>query len=262
MIKINTLWKRPKKDIPWRRIATFGGGPPLALAVLLQLIFFPPSFLRVQQVEVKSTLAHLSELDLVRLSQVQKGDSLLTLSLSTVRERILRYPWIREVQLSKRFPGRLQIWAEERMPVALLEFENKELYLVSREGKVFKSLEKGDPKDLPMISGFLKQDLDVLSAQLKPLIRLILQFDGSDVLRPVGISELHWKGDNGISIFTKEPCIRLELGQQDPVSWGSLGLWEEGIERFARSWPKIQSASRKPKVVDLSLRHRIIVKQG
>src|SRR3990167_7147513 len=102
----------------------------------------PPSFLRIAEVVGVSPLKHVSEFDLIRLSGVKKGDNIVALSLAKVRQDLLRYPWIREVRLSRRIPTRLLVWVEEQEPVALLEYQESAsstaLYLVNREGVVFK----------------------------------------------------------------------------------------------------------------------------
>src|SRR5436190_1767406 len=67
----------------------------------------PPSFLTVKEVAVATPLKHLSEHDLIRLSEIKKGDNMLRLNLSQIRSNLLRYPWIKEVRISKRVPGRI-----------------------------------------------------------------------------------------------------------------------------------------------------------
>ena len=126
-----------------------------AAALVLSVFLFPPSFLKVQEVVVLTPPRHLTEFDLIRLSQVKRGDNLATLRLKKVRENILRFPWIREVHLSKRFPGRLLIGVEEHQPVALLELEA--LYLVSDAGVIFKKSER--VSDLPIITGLTSDDV-------------------------------------------------------------------------------------------------------
>lgn len=214
------------------------------------LYLSPPSFLRVQEIVVLSPLKHLSEFDLVRLSQVQKGDPLLRLSLSKMRSTILRYPWIREVHLSKRFPGRLLIEVVEEEAVALLALEGLEgFYLVNRDGKVFKKMGAQDPKNFPIVTGLSQEDL----TPLKEVLSLAHFFEVNKPVGDAGLSEIHWKGEEGVSVFTADPCVRIDLGARP---------WEGKLSRLSVAWESIMSATKKPKVVDLSLRKRIIVKHA
>lgn len=243
-----------------KRVFSIGGsvlGMAAIAAGLAWIVFHPPGFLRVKEVVVTSQLKRLSEFDLLRLTEVKKGDNIVALSLAKVRENLLRYPWIKDVSLSKRIPARLFIWVEEQEPVALLDLQESlppggtaALYLVNREGKIFKKVEAGDPKDFPIITGIEPSDIP---ATLPKMMSLVKAAEESELLSNLGISEIRWSGKAGVSLFTREPCIRLELGED---------RFEERLERFATAWGMIHASSRNPKVVDLSMERRIVVKQG
>jgi cell division protein FtsQ len=213
----------------------------------------PPSFLRVKEIVVMSPLRHLNEFDLIRLSEVKKGDNILTLRLGEVRERVLRYPWVKDVRLSKRFPARLFLWVDEEEPAALLEMESSHLYLVNREGKVFKKLDADDPKDFPILTGLAEEEVP---ERLPRLMALVKSLETSDLFNAIGVSEARWDSKTGLSLFTKEPCIQLTLGPEE----GAL-TWEQRIHRFVQAWGTIQGEGKNPTVVDLSLDRRIVVKQ-
>ncbi len=228
-----------------KRSLTQALGGIAAAALVATVAFFPPPFFKVQEIAIVTPLKRVSERDLMRLSQVKKGDNLILLSLKQVRENLLRYPWIREVQLSKRLPGRLMIWVKEEDPIALLELDS--LYFVNREGIVFKKMEKGDPQDLPTITGLSKEEV---GKKLEPLIKIVRFFEETKSLASVGLSEIHWKKKGDISLITKEPAIRVELGRDS---------WNEKLDRLARAWPTIHRTSVDAKVIDLNLKRRIIV---
>lgn len=226
-------------------------GPMLFAFLAAFILYRPPAFLTVQEVVVvTSPLKHLNETDLIRLSGVKRGDNLFTLRLGEIRSRIRRFPWVREVRLSKRFPGRLLIWVEEERPLALLQMEEeKGLYLVNGDGEIFKKATTGDPKDLPVIDGLSRENL---VSHLKILAKLLKNFESSLKFRSVGVSEIHWQGSKGVALFTREPCVRIELGNEG---------WEEKLSRLEAAWDTIRSTTRKPKVVDLNFARRIIVKR-
>ncbi len=216
----------------------------------------PPSFLRVKEIVVMSPLKHLTEFDLIRLSEVKKGDNILTLRLQDVRERVLRYPWVKDVRLSKRFPARLFMWVEEKEPAALLDLAGEdgvtELFLVSGEGKVFKKLDAADPKDFPILTGLAAEEIP---ERLPRLMALVKSLETSELFNELGVSEARWDAREGLTLFTKEPCIQLTLGPE-----GGKLVWEERLQRFAQAWSTIQGGGRAPKVVDLSLDRRVVVR--
>ncbi|QQR81491.1 MAG: FtsQ-type POTRA domain-containing protein [Deltaproteobacteria bacterium] len=219
------------------------------------LVAKPPAFLCVQEVIVPKPLKHLKELDVVKLSGVKKGQSLLTLSLETVRENILRYPWVKEVTLSKRIPGRLSIEVEEQTPVALLEMSSEKtqesgLYLINAEGKVFKKLESGDSKDLPLITGLTKEEI---RDHLNHYVRVLSWFQGEEF----DVSELNWR-DGDLTLFTQDPCIQISFGKDTTED---LNVWLSRKARLLEAWPTIKTATKTPRAIDLTLERRIIVKQ-
>ncbi|HSA60534.1 MAG TPA: FtsQ-type POTRA domain-containing protein [bacterium] len=225
----------------------------IAAAGVYLVVKNPPSFLRVKEVVVMSPLRRLNEFDLIRLSEVKKGDNILTLRLQDVRKRVLRYPWVKDVRLSKRFPARIFIWVEEEEPAALIEIDS-EFYLVSREGKVFKKLDASDPKDFPILTGLAA---DEIPERLPRLMALVKSLETSDLFNALGVSEARWDARAGLTLFTREPCIQLTLGPE-----GGELTWEERLQRFTQAWSTIQGGGRAPKVVDLSLDRRVVVRDG
>jgi cell division protein FtsQ len=246
-----------RKVVKWTgrvlKLAVFGG---LVVGATF-LLRDPPAFLRVKEVVVMSPLKHLSEFDLIRLAEVKKGDNILTLGLKNVRERILRYPWVKDVRLAKRFPARLFVWVEEQEPAALIELAGdagaSDLFLVNRDGRVFKKLGASDPKDFPILTGLSPERIP---EHLPRLMAFVKSLETSDLFNAIGISEAHWDARLGLTLFTKEPCIQLTLGEET----GAL-TWEQRIRRFVQAWGQIQARHQNPSVVDLSLDRRIIVKQ-
>ncbi len=239
--------RKKKQSRNWRVIVPATAALAAAASGLACALFFPPSFLTVREVVLATPPKHISEMDLIRLSEVKKGDNLLRLRLAHVREKLLRYPWVRDVRLSKTIPGRLQLWVEEEQPVALLDVNG--LYLVNGDARVFKKVEPGDPRDFPIITGLTSEEL---AAALKPLVAVVKQFDTLEDVRAIGVSEIRWSR-KGLSLFTKEPCVRVELGNSE---------WTEGLRRLGAVWPDLMAQPKPPKSIDLSLEKRIVVKMA
>lgn len=233
-------------------------GPTTFLLVVISLgtalVLRPPSSLRLREVIVTSVPRRLSEQDLLRLSEVQQGQNLLRVSLTQVREKILRYPWVKDVRVARTFPGRLQISVVEQEPVALLDLGD--LYLINREGEIFKKVVPHDSnKDLPLITGFSRgafQKEGTGAESLAPLLALLLKVQEMPVFQRVGISELHRYPEGEVSLFTVAPVMRLSLGSEN---------WERRLERFSQVADLILSSSTKPFFIDLSYDQRIFVKR-
>lgn len=235
-----------------------------AVGGTVRVLYRAPSFLRVKEVAVMSPLKNLNEFDIVRLSGVRKGDPLLTLKLSKVRADLLRYPWIKDVHLSKKIPARVLIWVEEQKPAALIDLPKagkagaSVLYLVNDEGRVFKEVEAHDPKNLPIITGLQGLGDAEMRERLPLVVQLIGKMEETPGLSTLGVSEFHWDAKKGFSVFTQEPCVRLDLGD---FREDGIANWTEKLKAFGDSWDDIRRTGISPKVVDLSVDRKMIVKR-
>ncbi|MDO8644288.1 MAG: cell division protein FtsQ/DivIB [bacterium] len=218
----------------------------VGLAAAAYLLPPLPPF-QLKEVLVMIPPTRMTETELVRQSGVVRGDNLLTLSLREVRKNILKSPWIFDVHLAKSYPGYLIVSIREQEPVALVR--GKYLHLVNHEGTLFKKLEAGDPKNLPVITGLD----DFSKAALKPLTDLIAEFQNREELKEIGLSEIHWNGKKGVSIYTVRPVFKAVLGHTD---------WPERLTRLVQILPELRTGEGGPASVDLTYEKRVFVKRG
>lgn len=214
--------------------------------ILLSLLafLFSLSPFRLKEVVVVTPSTHLSEVELVRLTGVKRGDSLPLLSLRRVRENLLQFPWIEEVALAKAYPGRLIVSVQEQEPVALIKLDG--LYLVNRHGLLFKKVTANDPRNLPVITGLSPP----AKHRLLPLLALITRFQGEASLQKLGLSEIHWE-EKGVSLFTLKPVIRVLLGKDQ---------WDRRLEKLVQILPEV-GEGKAPLSIDLTYEKRIFVKR-
>jgi cell division septal protein FtsQ len=82
------------------------------------------------------------------------GESLLRISTGAVEEALLELPYVRSVDVHRRFPDGLDIELTEYEPVARVRWESGEMWLVSDTGRLLEQpdLSDLDPySDLPLI---------------------------------------------------------------------------------------------------------------
>jgi cell division protein FtsQ len=82
---------------------------------------------------------HAAAADLVSLSGLQRGQSLLVTSLRRVSANLLRHPWIKSVFLQRSLPHTLVIQVQEREEVAWMSSPSSEGCLTLGEGGVIVS---------------------------------------------------------------------------------------------------------------------------
>jgi cell division septal protein FtsQ len=96
--------------------------------------------LNVTRIDIQCTREGVRN-DIERFFQGKYLGNLLLLDIGTLKENILRHPWIKEVHMRKSFPSSVNILIKERIPVALMKSES--LYLIDKDGI---KLQKVDPQ--------------------------------------------------------------------------------------------------------------------
>ncbi|MBF0624507.1 MAG: FtsQ-type POTRA domain-containing protein [Magnetococcales bacterium] len=97
---------------------------------------------------------HTREMDLrqtLRDLGVVRGANLLTIDPGMVRDRLARFPWVRDLRVSRVFPDTLSIRLEEKSAVCLGQRDGQ-LVLLDEYGHYIKPMEPDDPMRLPVVS--------------------------------------------------------------------------------------------------------------
>ena len=89
--------------------------------------------------------------DLVAALNVQRGDPIFGIDLSTTRQRLEEISWVKSATLERRLPGEIHILLTERDPIAIWQNQGH-YYLVDKEGLVVGDQVQDFP-DLPLIVG-------------------------------------------------------------------------------------------------------------
>lgn len=97
-------------------------------------------------------LVHAGETELTRRSGLLAGENLFRADLPRAARALGTHPWVANVRIERRLPGRLDISVEEHHPAALVQAGP--LYVLDDEGRLFKRAAPEDGLDLPLITGF------------------------------------------------------------------------------------------------------------
>lgn len=202
------------------------------VSVLALLNYFRHSeALSIRKVEILGELKHITKDQVLKLSGLEQGDKLFTVSFSDVRENILRFSWIEAVRIRREFPDTIQIFVTERKPMALLLAGS--LYLMDESGKIFKKTDKGEALDLPVITGFAREELEkypyLMKSYLKVSVNVLKYFQEQDFYRNDPVSEVHFDSVSGITVFTKNKGLEVFYGR------GDFELKHKSLEKFKLS---------------------------
>lgn len=161
-------------------------------------------------------LTHATADELLALSPAKPGDDLLSVDAGAVEAALSRHPWIRRVEVRRRWPPSLEVKVSERRAEALVELSG--LYLVDEEANVFKRAAAGDGLDLPVITGIARADYLLRRSQVEPLLSGALALvrawrtDGWDEVAP--LAEIHVDAD-GTTLYLGSEGTEVRLGSGD-----------------------------------------------
>lgn len=154
-------------------------------------------YIRLEKVEVKGVDQEIRN-ELITLCGLNAAPNLLALRLNDLKRKMERHPWIRTVQLKRRFPHTLIVNAEKHVPSALVVLN--EVYYMNQQCEIFKQIANSDKIDFPIITGVsgrgqkaqwqlhrAAQAIMILESQKKPWSL-------------ENLSEIHVKND-GISLY-------------------------------------------------------------
>jgi len=143
------------------------------------------------------------------------GKNVFELSPEEAERRLLRHPWMATANVERRLPNSYRVEVTEREPVALLALDT--LYLISSDGGVFKSMEDGDPSDLPVVTGMdpeaFARDRSLRTRLLVNVVSLLHDYRDAGLFRREPIAEIHVAPDESFSVYVGEDATHVRLGK-------------------------------------------------
>ncbi len=172
--------------------------------MLLYVVFLQMPYLNLQQVDVHGN-RHLSREEVVEASDLEGGMNLLTVNLGSVAEKLKRHPWIRSASVFRRFPGRIIIEIQERIPRAILAAGRP--YYIDETADYFTRVFPGDPVNYPLFTGVRPEQLGSRRPQVREMLRrglalLDLMERKRSGLKLTNLAEIRINLNDGFSLIT------------------------------------------------------------
>lgn len=143
---------RSKKQYAFLTLVTI-----LIVFTIIVLILESPLY-DIDNVNVKNTsTSQLSEKEISEVKQITsplKGDQIYRLKLSQTRKDLNDLSYIKTAEVSKKWPGTINVVIQRRVPVAAIETD-KGYVLLDAEGMIFEKTATPD-KSLPLLDGMDK----------------------------------------------------------------------------------------------------------
>ncbi len=203
----------------------------------------------VKRVEVVG-IRHLDSAPVYAIALDQKSTAMPLVDVSEIRQRLLRFGWVKDARVSRRLPDTLAIDIVERRPAALWQDRDR-LALIDSDGVVIDRVPVTQMPDLPLLTG---AGANLHERELNQLM------DAAPALKPQLVSAA-WVGGRrwDLNLQTGE-TIALPEGQQAArVALAkfadldkSTGLLGRGLVRFDLRLPG-KMVVRLPQAADEAL---------
>ena len=153
--------------------------------------------LKLEQVVVQGVDGKIRN-ELIKMCHLNSDLSMLALKLKELKKKMEKHPWVKTVELERRFPNTLIIRAEKERALALAVLDG--LYYVNRWGEIFKKVHASDDLDFPIITGLCRGP-DFRSSLMRAF-RVIKALEREKGMWSMGeLSEIHVKRGKGMSLY-------------------------------------------------------------
>lgn len=253
--------KQQKKPLDLRKflhrtlkigVTAFSGAMIIVGGFLFVQLLLASDLFRIDQVSVQGG-SHLSEQQVVALSDIKVGVNTFSLDPALIGRKIAENPWVREARIRRIFPRQVDIRIEERKPVAIINLGL--LYYLDSHGEVFKVLDATDKFDYPVITGFDYQKIQQRDRQyaidLKKIVVLLNDLQQRQQFNLDQVSEVHREAGGGFALFTLNDGVKVRLGRDN---------FMKKIDRLERIYAKLQPKLKILDYIDLNVDEKVIVR--
>lgn len=209
--------------------------------------------LNIGEVKIMGCI-NVLESDLLDMAKVDFRSNLLDLDLQEVSRRLTQHPWVEKAKVRRDFSGKaLIIEVQERVPRALILLD--ELYLVDRNGEIFKKAEMKEKLDFPILTGLSLQEWKQRNPKATELIQQALELlnflEGRKIFSPREVSEIHLSKKNGLTLYTLDGGIPIRLG---------MGEYEDKLNRLEKVLPDLRNKLKNVEYLALDYPKKVVVK--
>ncbi len=159
--------------------------------------------------------------ELLRLAGLTRGQNLFRLDPLALARSMGAHPWVKRVEVTRRFPARVSIDVTEHEPKALLALGD--LYVLDAEGEPFKRVSPDDKLDLPILTGPTREEYAAdeagTSLKLREGLAFLERYQLSDAAKGAPLSELRLEADRFVVVTREGVELRLRAdGFDDQLS--------------------------------------------
>ena len=188
-----------------------------ASAYLLKFGVTNWNYLQMKDSEVAGTIHINPDIVHIALSEF-KGENLYLLEDDAVRDRLAQLPCVKDVKILRIFPSTLKVVIEERLPIAYIQTDQNEYFLIDEQGVLLDKIEFAGSVDMPVFCEISINNLtlgqEVSDTNFKILLNVYkaLKMKYPDFL--ASVAELYIE-DGDVIISEQERGVRFIIGDRD-----------------------------------------------
>jgi cell division protein FtsQ len=170
--------------------------------------------LRVENIQIDG-LKRMDKMSVYQQVLDQNARAMPLVDLEDVRQRLLKFPWIKDARVSRRLPDKLLINIVEREPAAIWQ-NHGQLMLVDAEGVPLEPVSREAMPDLPLLIGEGANSME-------PARRILM--DAAPALKPL-VRAATWVGNRRWDIIF-DTGEKLQLPEGDEEAKAALKKFAE-----------------------------------
>lgn len=208
-------------------VATWFGVPAMAGVAVANVV--GEAGLKVDEIQIDG-IRRMDKMTVYTQALDQDSRAMPLVDLALVRERLLKYPWVKDARVSRRLPNTLRIFIIEREPAAIWQ-SHGQLMLVDPTGVPLEPVSTDAMPDLPLLIG------EGANAQ-EPARRALL--DEAPSIKPL-VKAATWVGNRRWDLtFASGEKLQLPEGEEEAAKSlrkfaeldAAQGLLRKGTIRF------------------------------
>jgi cell division septal protein FtsQ len=215
-----------------RRVAIVSSAAVLLAAIGL-VVSLAPGWGRVQgdfvisAIDVKGNTV-LTPDEVIGLSGLELGASLLDVRLDEVEEAVARSSRVERARVSRHLPGTIVIRLDEAVPVAFVAAGSGGLAEVAEDGRILEPVERSSCVDLPLVTGAtgpVGAGAAPTDAELRRALELLREARRVSPLLWAEFSEVRIAPGSGLIIYTVADGAEVRVGSGALDADGLADLW-------------------------------------
>ena len=136
--------------------------------------------IKIKEIKVKGPSTFVPQ-EIINLSGINKGDSILGISINEAKAKISKHKWVKKVRIRRSLPSTIIIELSPKK-VGALALRNNSIYYIDEDGKIIDQLIPGYEPDHPIIIAKQESYPKILSVirslkKLEPISEVSLEQD-------------------------------------------------------------------------------------